>query len=290
MSSYEKAAEAGSDVINVNCKLLQKDSAGAVLRQVETVIWFDGTAEQTAMERSRAGAPYQVLKRKGLVPETEAKNFFRAVIGFVKNFSSVAGNMDGIDGEVRIHYLSGDVTVPRGLKAGNQTIAEFVTKFCDALEFDVTKMVPLRKIKLVSSALIRGDGREPRRVEQHLTVSSAGRVYFQELGEELGDDEAPEVLMKRQGSIDREEAEDILRLVAAYISSRPVQSSGAEESAVPDIRRVPVRWELSWQGSVKGDSGVAWGPMTGAAVGGIDLSAFLRRRIPVRALFAFGGR
>lgn len=136
----------------------------------------------------------------------------------------------------------------------------------------------LQKVKIVSDLLVYGP--EPKQgapIKQVLTISSDGRIAFEEYGYNRYADHGMKPGRKLQCTIEKERAEKILLYMANFLQSEP------DPIWVTDCGS----WELTayWtDGSEEKVSGARWEPVS---VGDVDLSKLIRKEIPITGLAVF---
>lgn len=138
----------------------------------------------------------------------------------------------------------------------------------------------LQKAQIVSDLLCYGPCPEPDDpVEQRLTISSTGRIWFTErIFGHLGDARYP-IGRKIQMSIGKERAYAILSMLADYSESEPpliyCTDVGNWYMTLADVDGNKEKLSCSMNGDV--------------FVGDIYLNDFIRARIPIKGLAVFGG-
>ncbi len=135
----------------------------------------------------------------------------------------------------------------------------------------------LQKIRIVSDLLGYGPWPEPEEPsEQRLTVSASGKVWFTE--KLFGTFEGGSTTgRKLQLSIGKEQAASILSKIAEYLEEGPI---------IPFATDIGM-WEMSAtaaDGSIHRMSG----SMCGLDFHGENLSAYIRKRVPIDSLAVFG--
>ena len=137
----------------------------------------------------------------------------------------------------------------------------------------------LKSMKLFSGLLGFGHCPEPDDpVEQRLTISSTGRVWFSEYLYGSGSPEKYPLGRKIQLSIGKDRAAAILsRIADVQVSDEPMlfcTDIGIWEMTLTDIAGNKSKLSYSMCGLMSGD---------------IELSSYIRERIPIEALAVFGG-
>ncbi len=138
----------------------------------------------------------------------------------------------------------------------------------------------LQKAQIISDLLCYGPCPEPDDpVEQRLTISSTGRIWFTErIFGPLGDTRYP-IGRKIQMSIGKERAYAILSMLADYSESEPpliyCTDVGRWHMTLTDIDGSKKNLSCSMNGDI--------------FVGDVYLNDFIRARIPIEGLAVFGG-
>ena len=136
----------------------------------------------------------------------------------------------------------------------------------------------LQKIQIQSDLLCYGPAPKPEEpVEQHLTISFAGRVWFTEYLFGRADDNGRKPGRKMQCYIGKGRAARILSYVADYLKSTPLLEF------VTDVGS----WEMTayWiDGTKQRLSGSMMGDVT---IGNVDLTSLIREEIPIKGLKIF---
>ncbi|MCD8220415.1 MAG: hypothetical protein LUC50_08930 [Ruminococcus sp.] len=138
----------------------------------------------------------------------------------------------------------------------------------------------LQKAQIISDLLCYGPCPEPDDpVEQHLTISSTGRIWFTErVFGPLGDTRYP-IGRKIQMSIGKERAYAILSILADY-----------SESEAPLIYCTDIgSWYMTLTGVDDSKEKLSCSMNGDVFVGDIYLNDFIRARIPIKGLAVFGG-
>ena len=135
----------------------------------------------------------------------------------------------------------------------------------------------IQKIKIISNNICYGPEPSPTdEVEQNLTISSTGRVWF--TGYNYGGGFSNYIAgRKKQLSIGRNKASDILSLVSQYFDNKP--------SAIfaTDIGE----WEIIITDTDKNNQKFKGSLCGGVTVGDIDLTEYIREHISIDGLFVF---
>lgn len=168
-------------------------------------------------------------------------------------------------------------------KAG--AVLDFTTHhgLAEGLPFNLSFVVRkkrLQKVQIISDLQCYGPCPEAEdAIEQRLTVSATGRVWFTEyLFGEIGCDKHP-IGRRRQMSIGKEKALAILSKVADYLEEDPVLIY------CTDIGN----WTLITAKASGEVHRIAASLCGGVALDGVDLTDFIRERIPIEGLAVFGG-
>ncbi|WP_129043097.1 hypothetical protein [Clostridium tetani] len=115
-------------------------------------------------------------------------------------------------------------------------------------------------------------------VEQHLTISANGRVWFMGYNYASGFGKY-KIGRKQQFSIDKSTTEELLTLFAQYCESEPLvcyaTDIGLWEMEITDVENK----KYIFKGSLCG----------GVSVGNVDLTEYIRVHIPIDDLFVFSG-
>ena len=137
----------------------------------------------------------------------------------------------------------------------------------------------LKSVRIVSNLMCFGPCPEPEDlVEQRLTISSTGRVWFSEYLYGNGYPEKYPLGRKMQLSIGKDRAAAILSKLA------DVRGSGMPLMHCTDIGT----WEMTLTDRAGNRSEVSCS-MNGLLFDGIELSDYIRERIPIEGLAVFGG-
>jgi hypothetical protein len=137
----------------------------------------------------------------------------------------------------------------------------------------------IQKIRIVSNNICYGPEPLPEdEVEQHLTISAIGRVWFTGYKYANGFDHF-EICRRQQFAIGKPVAKEILELFSQYLNSDQLvcyaTDIGNWEMVITDTEDE----EYISKGSLCG----------GVAVGGMDLTLFLRKCLPIEQLLVFDG-
>ena len=136
----------------------------------------------------------------------------------------------------------------------------------------------LKSARIVSNLMCFGPCPEPEDpVEQRLTISSTGRVWFSEYLYGIGYPENYPLGRKMQLSIGKDRAAAILSKLA------DVRDSGMPLIHCTDIGI----WEMTMTDKDGGKNYLS-GSMNGLVVRHVDLTSFIRDRIPIEGLAVFG--
>ncbi len=138
----------------------------------------------------------------------------------------------------------------------------------------------LQKAQIISNLLCYGPCPEPDDpVEQCLTISSTGRIWFKEsVFGTLGDTRYP-IGRKMQMSIGKERAYAILSMLADYYESEP-----------PLIYCTDIgNWYMTLTGADGSKKKMSCSMNGDVFVGDIYMNDFIRARIPIQGLVVFGG-
>jgi len=138
----------------------------------------------------------------------------------------------------------------------------------------------LQKAQIISDLLCYGPCPEPDEpVEQRLTISSTGRIWFSErVFGPLGDNHYP-IGKKIQMSIGKERAAAILSKLADYADSNPLLMLCTDIGS----------WHLTLTASDGTKKEMTCSMNGDVFVGDDDLTEFIRARIPIDGLAVFGG-
>ena len=137
----------------------------------------------------------------------------------------------------------------------------------------------LKSARIVSNLMCFGPYPEPEDpVEQRLTISSTGRVWFSEYLYGNGYPEKYPLGRKVQLSIGKDRAAAILSKLA------DVRDSGMPLMHCTDIGT----WEMTLTDRVGNRSELSCS-MNGLLIDGIELSDYIRERIPIEGMAIFGG-
>lgn len=137
----------------------------------------------------------------------------------------------------------------------------------------------IQKIQIKSSLVCYGPCPLPdEEVEQHLTISSSGRVWF--VGYNFGGGFGEYIIGRRQQlSIGKELASKLLGLISDYLENNDIfiftTDIGNWNINITDI-----------DGNKYEESGSLCG---GVTAGKIDLTDFIKQNIPINNLAVFGG-
>lgn len=135
----------------------------------------------------------------------------------------------------------------------------------------------IQKIKIVSNNISYGPPPSPTdEVEQHLTISSRGRIWFK--GYNYGEDfDNYKIGRSYQLSIGKNKASDILSFISKCFSSHLlnmfVTDVGSWEITITDTNKANHKFK-----------GSLWG---GVVVEDINLTEYIRESIPIDGLFVF---
>lgn len=137
----------------------------------------------------------------------------------------------------------------------------------------------IQKVRIVSNNICYGPEPLPEdEVEQHLTISASGRVWFTAYKYANGFGKY-EICRKQQLAIGEPVAKEILALFSQYINSDQLVCYATDigwwEMTITDTEGK----KHAFKGSLCG----------GVTVGDIDLTYYLREQIPVSGLFIFDG-
>lgn len=135
----------------------------------------------------------------------------------------------------------------------------------------------IKKVRIVSNNICYGPEPLPEdEVEQRLTISASGRVWFTAYKYANGFGKY-EVCRKQQLAIGKPAAKQMLELFSQYINSNQLvcyaTDIGTWEMSITDTEGK----SFDFKGSLCG----------GVTVGDIDLTYYLRKQIPVDNLFVF---
>ena len=137
----------------------------------------------------------------------------------------------------------------------------------------------IQKVRIVSNNICYGPEPLPEdEVEQHLTISVSGRVWF--AGYKYANGVGKFEICRRQHfAIGKPVAKEILALFSQYINSDQLvcyaTDIGNWEMVITDTEGK----ECTFKGSLCG----------GVAVGDIDLTQFIRKFLPIEQLLVFDG-
>lgn len=153
-----------------------------------------------------------------------------------------------------------------------------VASFKEGIALGVFRL-QIRKVRIVSNNICYGPEPFPEdEVEQHLTISASGRVWFTGYKYANGFGKF-EICRRQQLAIGKPSAKEILAFFSQYLNSGQLvcyaTDIGSWEMVITDIEG-----EIyTFKGSLCG----------GVSVGDTDLTSYLREYIPVRGLFVFDG-
>ena len=135
----------------------------------------------------------------------------------------------------------------------------------------------IQKVRIISNNICYGPEPLPGdEVEQHLTISATGRVWFTGYKYASGFSKY-EICRKRQLAIGKPVAKEILALFSQYINSNQLVCYATDIGS----------WEMSIT-DTEGKSFIFKGSLCGGVtVGDIDLTYYLRKQIPIDSLFVF---
>lgn len=137
----------------------------------------------------------------------------------------------------------------------------------------------IQKIRIISNNICYGPEPSPTdEVEQHLTISSTGRVWFTGYNYAGGFGKY-EIGRKQQLSIEKITINEILNLFSQYCESEQLlcyaTDIGIWEVEITDTENK----KYIFKGSLCG----------GVSVGDTDLTEYIRKHIPINNLFVFSG-
>lgn len=137
----------------------------------------------------------------------------------------------------------------------------------------------IQKVRIVSNNICYGPEPLPEdEVEQHLTISASGRVWFTAYKYASGFGKY-EICRKQQLAIGKPVAKEILAFLSQYINSNQLvcyaTDIGSWEMTIKDTEGK----SFNFKGSLCG----------GVAVGDVDLAQLLRAYVSINQLFAFDG-
>ena len=137
----------------------------------------------------------------------------------------------------------------------------------------------LKSARIISNLMCFGPCPEPEDpAEQRLTISSTGRVWFFEYLYGNGSLEKYPLGRKIQLSIGKDRAAAILSKIA-----------DVQDSDMPLIRCTDIgSWEMTLTDRTGNKSKLSCS-MNGLLLGGMELSDYIRERIPIENLAVFGG-
>lgn len=135
----------------------------------------------------------------------------------------------------------------------------------------------IQKIRIISNSICYGPEPYPKdEVEQHLTISANGRVWFTDYNYASGFGKY-QIGRKQQFSIENIIADEILNLFSQYCESEQllcyVTDIGIWEMEITDTETN----KYIFKGSLCG----------GVSVGDTDLTDYIRKHIPIDGLFVF---
>lgn len=138
----------------------------------------------------------------------------------------------------------------------------------------------IQKVRIVSNNISFGPTPLPEdEVEQHLTISAIGRVWFTGYKYANGFDEF-EICRRKQFAIGKAAAKEILMLFSKYLNSNPLvwyaTDIGQWKMVITDTEGN----DYTFKGSLCGR----------VTVGNTNLTYYLREQIPVDDLLVFGAR
>ncbi|MHC6181047.1 hypothetical protein ACYUJ6_14570 [Clostridium sp. JNZ X4-2] len=136
----------------------------------------------------------------------------------------------------------------------------------------------IQKIKIISNNICYGPEPSPiDEVEQHLTISSTGRIWFSGYNYAGGFGKY-KIGRKYQFSISKSITDEIFKLFSQYFESEQLlcyaTDIGVWEMQITDTDNK----KHIFKGSLCG----------GVSVGNIDLTDYIRKHIPIDNLFVFG--
>lgn len=142
---------------------------------------------------------------------------------------------------------------------------------------DEVFQLQIQKIRIVSNNICYGPEPLPEdEVEQHLTISASGRVWFTAYKYANGFGKY-KICRKQQLAIGKPVTKEILAVFSQYIDSNQLvcyaTDIGSWEMAITDMEGK----EYTFKGSLCGE----------VTVGDIDLTYYLRKQITVDNLFVF---
>lgn len=137
----------------------------------------------------------------------------------------------------------------------------------------------IQKVRIISNNICYGPEPLPEdEVEQHLTISASGRVWFTGYKYANGFGKF-EIYRRQQLSIGKSLVKEILELFSQYLDSEPIvcfaTDIGVWEMVITDTEGK----EYTFKGSLCG----------GVTVGNIDLTQLLREYLSINQLFVFDG-
>lgn len=137
----------------------------------------------------------------------------------------------------------------------------------------------IQKVRIVSNNICYGPEPLPNdEVEQHLTISDSGRVWFTGYKYANGFGKF-EISRRQQFNIRNSVVKEILELFSQYLDSDQLTCYATDIGT----------WEMEitdTEGEVHTFKGSLCG---GVFVGNTDLTSYLREHIPVKGLFVFDG-
>lgn len=135
----------------------------------------------------------------------------------------------------------------------------------------------IQKVKIISNNI--GYGPEPSpndEVEQHLTISSTGRIWF--TGYNYGGGLSNYIVGRRkQLSIGKNKADDILTLISLYFDNKPLTIFATDIGEWEIIITDTSKNNHKFKGSICGE----------VTLGDTDLTEYIRKHIPIDSLFVF---
>lgn len=136
----------------------------------------------------------------------------------------------------------------------------------------------LQRIRIVSNCISYGPPPLPEdEVEQHLTVSSTGRVWFTSYLYGGGYEKYQRQKIQ-QIYIGKDMANQILSLLAKYIESEPIQCFATDIGDWTMTVKYKTKEEKEFKGSLCGD----------ITIYGEDMTDYIRSSIGLENLFVFG--
>lgn len=142
----------------------------------------------------------------------------------------------------------------------------------------------IQKVRITSSEGGFGLRPSPKvEVEQHLTISANGRVWFTGYNNTYASDFGPDntdnyvVGRRHQFFIGKKKAFDILSLISQYCDNQPFAIFATDIGL----------WEMTITDTNKGNHKFKGSLCGGVSVGTIDLTDYIRKHIPIDSLFVF---